>query len=74
MCHVMSEDIITCQNNKLIGTKQTVPRKQSKVSALFGALYFCFKLHKMKHQLYAALLRMFVLPPTSNSIGASCLI
>ena len=31
------------QNNKLIGTKQIVPGKQHKVSALFGALCFCFK-------------------------------
>ena len=31
------------QNNKLIGTKQIVAGKQSKVSALFVALFFCFK-------------------------------
>ena len=44
------------QNNKLIGTKQIVTAKQSKVGALLGPFRVCFKT-----QLYDTLLRQFAL-------------
>ena len=57
------------QNNKMIETKQMVPGKQRKVSALFGAFAFVSKLYQIKLHLYAALLGLFVWSPQNDCVG-----
>ena len=51
----------------MIRIKQIVPGKQREVSALFGALCFCFtELYQIKHKLYVALLGLFVWSPNNE--------
>ena len=57
------------QNNKLIGTKKIVTRKQRKVGALFNTLCFCFKAVPNKAQTLRCFARTVYFVPSNNCIG-----